>query len=523
MNGNGAHMNTKRILSLLLALALCLAPAPGAAFASGELVDVAGDIEDVAAAESDGEAALSDAADPVTDGDYPDWRSAYAVALRSDTDAYACYGQLLDIDLNGVPELLIGYAIGTGLFSQLYSAYTFRDGQLVRLTAPDLTILGNTYQAYRSDAGGKCRVEMTYTIRMGAGNASEYIGAYTLSGTTLRFTTVFESATHYDTVTYYEGSTELAGESAYNAAIAAWRSGWTADDSFVYVSAYWGHKATNEEILTFLGDYIEPFDAAGKPVLGDAAVVGGRLPLTWSAVTGAERYAVCRRESGGEWVTLATVAGTEYTDASPLVGTASYRVRAYDDDGGAWGAYSSSKTVTYNPFTDVSTGAGYFKYVAWAYNGGIVKGTSATTFSPSADCTRGQFALMLYRMAGRPDVTGLACPFTDVKASAPYYGAVLWAYDQGVIKGRSATTFDPSGSVTRGQIVLMLYRMAGKPAVSGVDNPFNDVKPSDSYYRAVLWAVSVGVTNGTSATTFTPDKNCTRSQLVTFLYRYGTL
>ncbi len=264
MNGNDVQMNTKRILSLLLALALCLALAPGAAFASGELVDVAGDIEDVAAAESDGEAALSDAADPVTDGDYPDWRSAYAVALRSDTDAYACYGQLLDIDLNGVPELLIGYAIGTGLFSQLYSAYTFRDGQLIRLTAPDLTILGNTYQAYRSDAGGKCRVEMTYTIRMGAGNASEYIGVYTLSGTTLRFTTVFESAAHYDTVTYYEGSTELAGESAYNAAIAAWRSGWTADDSFVYVSAYWGHKAANEEILAFLGEYIEPFDATRR-------------------------------------------------------------------------------------------------------------------------------------------------------------------------------------------------------------------------------------------------------------------
>ena len=174
-----------------------------------------------------------------------------------------------------------------------------------------------------------------------------------------------------------------------------------------------------------------------------------------------------------------------------------------------------------SPFEDVPATASYYKYVLWAYSNGIVKGTSATTFSPKAPCTRGQFALMLYRLAGKPDVGDLENPFTDVKSSSSFYRAILWAYSNGIIKGTSATTFHPSRSVTRAQIVLMLYRMAGTPDVSGAENPFADVTETDSCYRAVLWAVRVGVTNGTSATTFSPNMACPRYQLVTFLYRFN--
>ena len=176
-----------------------------------------------------------------------------------------------------------------------------------------------------------------------------------------------------------------------------------------------------------------------------------------------------------------------------------------------------------NPFIDVADSNSYYKYVMWAYENGIVKGTSATTFSPNADCTRGQFALMLYRLAGKPDVSGVENPFKDVKKSDSYYKAILWAYNAGIIKGTSATTFNPAGSVTRGQIVLMLYRMAGKPEVTNTTNPFTDVSKADSCYKAVLWAVEQGITKGTSATTFSPNKNCTRYQLVTFLYRFNDL
>ena len=193
------------------------------------------------------------------------------------------------------------------------------------------------------------------------------------------------------------------------------------------------------------------------------------------------------------------------------------------------GAYNESLTnvtVHYNstganPFTDVSSTASYFNAVMWAYNNGIIKGTSATTFSPKADCTRGQFALMLYRLAGTPNVYGVSNPFSDVSPSDSYYKAVLWAYGEGIIKGVSSTSFDPNGSVTRGQIVLMLYRMADKPSVYGSSNPFTDVKSSDPYYQAVLWAKQTGITSGTSATKFSPKSNCTRYQLVTFLYRFN--
>ena len=114
-------------------------------------------------------------------------------------------------------------------------------------------------------------------------------------------------------------------------------------------------------------------------------------------------------------------------------------------------------------------------------------------------------------------------PFTDVPDTVSYYKYVMWAYNNGIVKGTSATTFSPKGSVTRGQIVLMLYRMAGKPTVTNTMNPFTDVKKSDACYKAVLWAVEQGITKGTSATTFSPNKNCTRYQLVTFLYRFNDL
>ena len=197
----------------------------------------------------------------------------------------------------------------------------------------------------------------------------------------------------------------------------------------------------------------------------------------------------------------------------------------YYSDASTWNEISSSSVIVWyaNPFNDVTSSASYYNAVMWAYTNGIVKGTSATTFSPNADCTRGQFALMLYRLAGKPDVTGVANPFKDVKSSSAYYKAILWAYSEGIIKGTSATTFNPNGTVTRGQIVLMLYRMVGKPAVTNTTNPFTDVSKSDSCYRAVLWAVEKGITKGTSATTFSPNNPCTRYQLVLFLYRYNNI
>ncbi len=169
-------------------------------------------------------------------------------------------------------------------------------------------------------------------------------------------------------------------------------------------------------------------------------------------------------------------------------------------------------------FTDVPEGAYYYDAVAWAVENGVTSGTSATTFSPDASCTRAQMVTFLWRAAGSPEPESTVNPFTDVSASAYYYDAVLWAVEQGITNGTSATTFGPDATVTRGQTVTFLWRYDGSPAASG--SGFADVA-SDAYYAdAVAWAASEGITSGTSATTFSPDNDCTRGQIVTFLYRY---
>ncbi len=168
-------------------------------------------------------------------------------------------------------------------------------------------------------------------------------------------------------------------------------------------------------------------------------------------------------------------------------------------------------------FIDVATGSYYYDAVEWAVENGVTEGTSATTFSPDASCTRAQMVTFLWRANGSPKAT-VANPFTDVQADAYYYDAVLWAVEKGITSGTSATTFAPDATVTRGQTVTFLHRANGSPAVSG-SSPFNDVAADAYYTAAVQWAVTEGVTSGTSATTFAPDAPCTRAQIVTFLYR----
>ena len=170
-------------------------------------------------------------------------------------------------------------------------------------------------------------------------------------------------------------------------------------------------------------------------------------------------------------------------------------------------------------FTDVADKAYYRDAVEWAVDNGITKGTTATTFSPNATCTRAQAVTFLWRAAGSPDPKPAAMPFNDVPARSYYYNAVLWAVEQGIVNGTSATTFSPNMNCSRGQIVTMLWRSEGaKPATSS--NPFADVNKDAYYADAVLWAVGEKITKGTSATTFSPDDTCTRAQIVTFLYRF---
>ena len=172
-----------------------------------------------------------------------------------------------------------------------------------------------------------------------------------------------------------------------------------------------------------------------------------------------------------------------------------------------------------NTFTDVKDGAYYYDAVLWAVEKGVTLGTSATTFGPSEACTRAQVVTFLWRAAGSPAPAVKKCPFTDVKDDAYYYDAVMWAVENEITAGTSATTFGPNESCTRAQVVTFLYRYAGSPRVSEKGLIFTDVSSGAYYCTAVLWAVEKGVTEGTSATTFSPSSICTRAQIVTFLYR----
>lgn len=168
-------------------------------------------------------------------------------------------------------------------------------------------------------------------------------------------------------------------------------------------------------------------------------------------------------------------------------------------------------------FVDVKTGDYFYDAVQWAVGKGITNGTSAETFSPEAPCTRAQIVTFLWRAAGSP-VVNYAMDLSDVAGDAYYAEAVRWALSEGITTGTSADQFSPDATCTREQAVTFLYRAAGSPAVSG-ESAFEDVGADDYYARAVAWAAQNGVTNGISQALFGTGSDCTRAQIVTFLYR----
>lgn len=174
-------------------------------------------------------------------------------------------------------------------------------------------------------------------------------------------------------------------------------------------------------------------------------------------------------------------------------------------------------------FIDVKASDFFYEPVKWAVNNKITNGTSSTTFSPYKNCNRAEIVTFLWRAAGSPEPTVTRNPFKDVNAvtHSSYYKAILWASQKGITAGTTATTFSPYQECTRSQIVTFLYRYAGKPS-GYYSNPFKDVSSVNeaSYYNAILWAVGKGITQGTSTTTFSPYASCTRGEAVTFLYRY---
>ena len=328
-------------------------------------------------------------------------------------------------------------------------------------------------------------------------------------------------------------------------------------------------KTLKDAALTTKGSTLNPSDGKlewvddkGEP-LPDDTTVKANTTYKWRFTPDDDNYTTLTGEvelyhkssSGGGWYdsyyTIKTTAGAggsispsgsvsvrEGRDQTfTITPDKSYAVSNVKIDGKSIGAVKSytfenvSRTHTIevifmkangNPqtgvFVDVATGSYYEDAVDWAVGNGITQGTDATHFAPDGICTRAQAVAFLWRAAGSPKPETRTMPFTDVPAGSYYYDAVLWAVENDITKGTSDTTFSPNMTCTRAQIVAFLWRSEKSPA-AGIANPFADVK-SDAYYAdAVLWAVKENITKGTTNTTFSPNADCTRAQIVTFLWR----
>ena len=169
-------------------------------------------------------------------------------------------------------------------------------------------------------------------------------------------------------------------------------------------------------------------------------------------------------------------------------------------------------------FSDVIPDGYYSRPLDYCYDKGWVTGVTATTFAPDSACVRAQVVTFLWRAAGCPKPQGSRNPFVDVKQGDFYYDAVLWALEKGITTGTDATHFSPLGTCNRAQVVTFLWRAFGQPEAAGA-HPFTDV-PGGSFFEVpILWAVEQGITSGMTATTFGPNASCSRAQIVTFLYR----
>ena len=181
---------------------------------------------------------------------------------------------------------------------------------------------------------------------------------------------------------------------------------------------------------------------------------------------------------------------------------------------------ATADMVTGIKFRDVSPDAYYADAVSWAVARKITSGIGNNLFAPDRSCTRAQIVTFLWRAAGSPEPQALSSAFADVPASAYYSKAIRWAAEQGITNGIDSTHFSPDATCTRAQIVTFLWRSMGQPHSTGnVSTAFTDVDQSAYYASAAAWAVEQGVTYGTTAQTFSPGKQCSRAQAVTFLYR----
>ena len=239
-----------------------------------------------------------------------------------------------------------------------------------------------------------------------------------------------------------------------------------------------------------------------------------------------------RRANDTSYINCTSTTDTTDQDGTPINYT---KQDIYFDD-------QSRRTLIQNfqidkiPFSDINQNSYYYKAIEWAYKNSITYGTDKNNFGIGKEISRAEAITLLWRYSNRPgDVlvdnlvstnslkqSNIDTGFIDVSKDAWYAQAIKWGKEQGITNGTTVENFSPNSSITRAQFVTMLYRYAGSPKVNSTNN-FADVKSNSSYYDAINWAANKGITNGTTTTTFSPDKNCTREEVITMLYRYNNI
>ena len=266
--------------------------------------------------------------------------------------------------------------------------------------------------------------------------------------------------------------------------------------------------------VTEIADYSFYYSTLTSVVIPETVVEFGVEIFTYSDITA---YVV--KGSKAEEYCINNVVKYEYSKPEEYVHTWNSGVKQADGSilytCTACGATKREKQMN---FEDVTPDRYFYEPIKWAYDNDITVGTSPTRFSPDDACTRAQIVTFIWRAKGCPEPKTTKNPFTDVTPANYFYKAVLWAVENGITVGTSATLFSPNAPCTRAQAVTFIWRAENEPS-STVKNPFTDVTADRYFYAPVLWALENGITIGTKPTLFSPDATCTRAQIVTFLYR----
>ena len=342
-----------------------------------------------------------------------------------------------------------------------------------------------------TDLKATTELKVTLTMKYNDGATAD-ITYNVASGTTITLPTPAHRS-GYTFNGWYDGSKFYAAGASYKVSVTA-----TLNASWSYISS--GSSSYDPTYSVSTPSKTENGSVTVSP---KSASKGDTVTITVKPDSGYVLETLTVTDKNGNELTLKDKGDGKYTFTMPA-GKVEVKATFMEDNS------------VLNFFYDVPNGAYFYEAVKWAVKSGVTNGLSDTMFGPYESCTRAQIVTFLWRAAGSPEPK-TASSFTDVPVSTYYAKAVAWAVENGITNGMTATEFAPDATCTRGQSVTFLYRALGKKVESSAN--FTDVKSDAFYADAINWAVANNVTNGTSNTTFSPNADCTRAEIVTFLYR----